>query len=121
MDFRKLTVWQKAKDLAVAVYRSVHASAVAKDYGLKDQILRASVSIASNIAEGYTRETTPDRIHFLNVARGSCAELETQLIISVDAGLLSRAPADALIQQSDEVSKMLYSLREKLRSDHASR
>jgi len=81
-DYRKLAVWVKAKDLAVAVYGAVNGSSVAKDFGLRDQILRASVSVASNIAEGYARESGADRAHFLSIARGSCAELETQLTIA---------------------------------------
>jgi four helix bundle protein len=81
-DYRKLNVWVKAKDLAFATYRSVGRAPVAKDYGLRDQMLRASVSVASNIAEGYSRETAQDRAHFLSIARASCAELETQLFIA---------------------------------------
>lgn len=116
-DYRKLVVWAKAKDLAVAVYATVNRSSVGKDFGLRDQMLRAAVSIASNIAEGYARETGADRAHFLNIARGSCAELETQLTIASEAGLVSRVEADKLISNSEEISRMLYALRAKLRNE----
>jgi four helix bundle protein len=118
-DYRKLSVWAKAKDLAVAVYRAVAGSRVSRDFGLRDQMLRASVSIASNIAEGYTRETPQDKAHFLTIARGSCAELETQLIIASEAGLIGAPGAGELIERSQEVSRMLYALRERMRKGDA--
>ena len=114
-DYRKLLVWEKAKDLAVATYAAIGASAVSRDFGLRDQILRASVSVASNIAEGYTRETASDRAHFLSIARSSCAELETQLIIAQEAGLLGQAKAAELLAATEEVSRMLYALRARIR------
>ena len=114
-DYRKLDTWMKAKNLAVDTYRAVAGAPVAKDYGLRDQMLRAAVSIASNIAEGYTRETPQDRAHFLNIARGSCAELETQLFIAEAAGLMGSDAASALRSSSEEVSRMAYALRAKIR------
>jgi four helix bundle protein len=113
-DYKKLLVWQKAKELAVQTYVAVREDGISRNYGLKDQILRAVVSIASNIAEGYTRESAPDRKHFLTIARGSCSELETQLIIAKDVGLLSANTADNLIDIAIEVSKMLFALRKNL-------
>lgn len=115
-DYRKLLVWQKAKQLAVEVYRVVGATAVGRDFGLRDQVLRAAVSIASNIAEGYSRESKEDRTRFLTIARGSCAELETQLFTAEEAGLLAARPAAALRESSEEVSRMLHSLRKSIRS-----
>ncbi|MEN9663292.1 MAG: hypothetical protein RL324_2241 [Verrucomicrobiota bacterium] len=113
-DYRKLNVWVKAKNLAVETYRAVAHSQVARDFGLRDQMLRASVSIASNIAEGYTRETPPDRAHFLNIARASCAELETQLCIAEEARLLPPTDSEKLRTSSEEISRMLYTLRSKI-------
>jgi four helix bundle protein len=81
---------------------------------LRDQLLRAAVSVPSNIAEGYARETSADRKHFLTIALGSCAELETQLLIASEVGLIASASAQALIAKVNEVSKMLFSLRRKL-------
>jgi len=116
-DYRKLSVWMKAKDLAVAIYQTVGQSRIARDFGLRDQMLRAAVSIASNIAEGYTRETQADRIHFLNIARGSCAEVETQLFIAEESGLLDSAQACILRASSEEISRMLHALRARIRNE----
>ena len=116
-DYRKLTVWLKAKDLAVAVYKVVRSPGMAREHSLGDQMLRAGVSIASNIAEGYAREKPQDRSHFLNIARGSCAELETQLLIAEEVGLLAAVDATNLRNASDEISRMLFALRERIRSE----
>jgi four helix bundle protein len=116
-DYKKLLVWTKAKSLAVAVYGAVNRNSISRDFGLRDQMLRAAVSIASNIAEGYARETAADRAHFLNVARGSCAELETQLAIAEEAGLIASQEAIALRGDSEEVSRMLYALRSRIRNE----
>jgi four helix bundle protein len=113
-DYKKLLVWQKAKDLAVQTYMRASESKISRDFGLRDQILRAVVSVSSNIAEGYTRESAPDRKHFLTIARGSCAEVENQLIIAREVGLLESKHSDDLIDRTNEVSRMLYSLRDKL-------
>jgi len=113
-DYKKLMVWQKAKDLAVEAYRVTSMSKIAKDFGLKDQLLRAIISISSNIAEGYARETAADRKHFLTIARSSCAEAETQLIIASEAGLILPIPAEDLLKRVDEVSRMIYALRKQL-------
>lgn len=114
-DYRKLAVWQKAKNLAVAVYRAMDSSRLSKYDSLRDQMLRAAVSIASNIAEGYARESAKDRSHFINIARGSSAELETQLFIAEEAGLLNASDAAALRASSEEISRMLYALRARIR------
>ena len=116
-DYRKLTVWMKAKNLAVAIHGLVRRPAMAREHALNDQMLRAAVSIASNIAEGYAREKPQDRAHFLNIARGSCAELETQLAISGEAGLVSADDALRLSRASEEISRMLYALRARIRNE----
>jgi len=118
-DYRKLTVWLRAKDLAVEVYRAVESSGIRSDFGLRDQILRAAVSVPSNIAEGYARETPADRTHFLTVARGSCAELETQLTIAAEVGLLDTPTSARLGAASEEISKMLFALRATIRATNS--
>ena len=115
MHFRELKVWQKAKELAVAVYGSTKEGALARDFGLRDQMQRASVSVASNIAEGYTRESDKDRCHFLVMAKGSAAELQTQLEIAKDVGLLRPEVAEALDRQCEEVARMLFGLIKTIR------
>ena len=116
-DYRKLVVWLKAKDLAVAVYKIVRGPAMAREHALGDQLLRAAISIPSNIAEGYVRETPQDRSHFLNIARASCAELETQLLIGEEVGLILAADGEKLRQASEAVSRLLYALRARIRHE----
>jgi four helix bundle protein len=77
-NFKKLNVWQLAKDLAVRIYKLTQTSAFSKDYGLKDQIQRSAVSIPSNIAEGDNLDTDKQSIRHFFIARGSTAELRTQ-------------------------------------------
>lgn len=78
-NFEDLEVWKRSCQIAVDIYTSLHSS---KDYGLKDQMQRSAVSIASNIAEGAERASTPEYIRFLRIAKASCGELRTQLYIS---------------------------------------
>ena len=80
--FEELKVWQKAKDLAVLIYKITSDGKLSKDFGLRDQIRRSAVSIASNIAEGDERETDKESVRFFYIAKGSLAELRTQLMIA---------------------------------------
>ena len=88
-SFEDLKVYQKAKDLTNAVYTLTKKVAFVKDYGLADQIRRSSVSVMSNIAEGFERGSRPDFIRFLFIAKGSCGELRAQLEIAKDQGYIS--------------------------------
>ena len=80
--FRGLNVWQKAKDLAVFIYKTTNTGYFSRDFGLRDQIRRSAISIASNIAEGDERDTNKESVRFLYIAKGSLGELLTQIIIS---------------------------------------
>lgn len=110
--FRDLKVWQRSKALAVAVYAVVKRSPeLAKDFGLRDQMQRAAaVSICSNIAEGDERDTDKDAIRFFYIAKGSVAELITQLEIVKDARLIELGIADKLIKEAEEIGAMLGAL-----------
>ena len=111
-SFRDLHVWQKAMALAKSVYCVVKYLPREETYGLSDQMRRAAVSIPSNIAEGQARQTKKE-LQFLWIARGSSAELETQLQLAIDLGYLDGVPEEqmkTLFQLSDEVSRMLYTL-----------
>lgn len=79
-NFKDLLVWQKSIDFVTEVYRTTEAFPKNEFYGLMSQIRRAAVSIPSNIAEGNSRRSKPDYLQFLKISRGSCAEVETQLI-----------------------------------------
>jgi four helix bundle protein len=96
-SFRDLLVWQRAVDLAVHIYKVTEQFPKSEMYGLTNQMRRASVSVASNIAEGYNRSQAELR-HFLEIARGSLAELETQLEIAQRIGYLPPAYTDLLAE-----------------------
>jgi len=89
--FKDLGVWQKAKDLAVLIYGVSNRDMRAVDLGLRDQIRRSAVSVASNIAEGDERDTDRESVRFLFIAKGSIAELRTQLQIAHESGYLDRS------------------------------
>ena len=115
--FRALRVWQVSKELAVQIYRVTDTGPLARDFGLRDQIRRAAVSIPSNIAEGDERDTNKDSVRFLYIAKGSLAELRTQLEIARDVGALTSEAYHQLEPKSAEIGRMLGALI-KARSSH---
>jgi len=106
-SFEDLEVWKKSCRLTVNHYRILKSC---RDYGLKDQMLRAADSIASNIAEGSERNSHPDFKRFINIAKGSAAELRTQVYISREIQVISQDNTTALIQELKIISKMLQAL-----------
>jgi len=109
--FRDLKVWQRAKGLAVDVYAAVKRSPeLSKDFGLRDQMQRAAVSVCSNVAEGDERDTDKDAVRFFYIAKGSVAELITQLEIAKDARIIEPSSADKLINEAEEIGAMLGAL-----------
>lgn len=111
---RELTVWRKAVDLACEVYQLTRQMPKEETYRMSGQIIRCSSSIAANIAEGNARGTRRDYAHFISIARGSAAELETFLIIIRRLQLAPRDQIDSLLRQADEISRMLNALRSRL-------
>ena len=109
--FEDLVVWQKAKALSLAVYRVTSRGGFARDFGLRDQIRRAAVSVMSNIAEGFERYSRPEFRQFLAVARGSVAEVRSQLHLARELGYLPDPEFFALHADCMEISRMLASLR----------
>ena len=105
--FEELEVWQESTALAVALYQQLRNC---KDFGLRDQMQRAAVSIASNIAEGFDRQTQKEFIQYLYIARGSCAEVRTQLHIASQVGIIRQTEAQSLQSQTKRISAMLYNL-----------
>ena len=116
MHHRELQVWQKAKELAISVYEVCRKRGLDRDFSFRDQIQRASISIPSNIAEGYARESAKDRCHLLVVAKGSTAELQTQLEIAHSVRLIDNTDFAELDARCDEIARMLSGLIKKLRS-----
>ena len=109
-DFRDLEVWRKARELALGVYKLTADGPLARDFGLRDQMRRAAVSICSNIAEGNERNTDRDTVRFLYMAKGSTAELMSQADLATGVGYLESDDASRLIASCEEVSRMLGGL-----------
>lgn len=122
-SYRDLLVWQKSMDLLVEIYEVTKDFPKEELYGLSSQIKRAVVSVPSNIAEGSSRRTTREFIRFINIATGSLAELETQLIAAERLSFFSEEKKDILLYQTDEISRMLQGLHDsliaKINSDHS--
>jgi len=109
-NFQKLRVWQLAKDLAVKIYNLTKSTKLSSDFGLKDQIQRSAVSIPSNIAEGDESGTNKISVRYFYTAKGSIAELQTQLIIANEIGYIEDSVKDSLIDECDTISIMLRKL-----------
>lgn len=109
--FEDIIAWQKAKDFTVQIYALFENS---KDFGFKDQIQRASVSIMNNIAEGFERKSNNEFRYFLYIAKGSCGEVRSMLIIAHELKKINVSEYEALLALSTEISKMLYGLSSKL-------
>ncbi len=110
MSFRDLTVWQRAIQTSIALYKLTAGFPPDERFGLTNQLRRAGVSVASNIAEGYGRNSTGEYKQFLGVARGSCSEVETQLVIARELGFGDVRLLDATEALNVEVGKMLRGL-----------
>ena len=109
--FEDLIAWQKARELTRAIYQVTTSGPFAKDFGLRDQIRRAAVSVMSNIAEGFERSGRSEFHQFLSIAKSSCAELRSQLYVSLDARYLSPSTFRQLILQAEEVARIIGGLR----------
>jgi four helix bundle protein len=109
--FEDLIVWQKSRDLSVAIYRLTGNGAFARDYGLRDQIRPAAVSVMSNIAEGFGRYSRNELRQFLFVARGSVSEVRCQLYLARELEYVSPQEHDRLHELCLEIARMLAALR----------
>ncbi len=106
-SFTKLQVWQKAHLLVLGVYKNTKSFPKPEQFGLTNQICRAVVSITSNIAGGFSRQTKADKVHFYHIALGSCTEVQDQLIIAKDLHFISADNFKQLADLSIEVHKLL--------------
>jgi four helix bundle protein len=113
--FEDLIAWQKARDLTREIYHVSAEGTFARDFGLKDQIQRAAVSIMSNLAEGFERAGRSEFHQFVVIAKGSCAEVRSQLYVALDAGHISNEQFSQLNARASEVSRILGGLRAALR------
>jgi four helix bundle protein len=108
--FRELKVWERGKDLAVFIYKLTNQGTFAKDYGLRDQIRRAAVSIPSNIAEGDELDTDKQAIRFFYTAKGSSAEVLTQAIIALEIQYINEEDFNHIESECMAISSMLTRL-----------
>jgi four helix bundle protein len=115
-NLKELKTWHKAIALATEVYRLTANFPKEEKYGLTSQIRRAAVSVPSNIAEGAGRNTDKEFNHFLGISNGSAYELQTQLIISKNLDLIDTR-VDPILDEVDQIQKMIYSLQNKLTQD----
>lgn len=110
-SFEEITAWQKARVLNLDIYRITGATVeFSRDFVLRDQIRRASVSISSNIAEGFERETTKEFIRFLYIAKGSAGEVRSQLYLAYDLKYISEQDLEKLKNEVTDISKLLSGL-----------
>ena len=116
--FRDLLVWQKSMNFVTEIYKESKSFPKEETFGLTSQIRRSSVSIPSNISEGYGREGVKDYIRFLNIAMASLFELQTQLEIAFNLEYLKKEKFDILYELSREIERMLSSFIKSIKSRH---
>lgn len=109
--FEELVAWQRARELTKNIYSITNQGEFSKDFGLRDQIRKASVSIMSNIAEGFERGGRSQFHHFLVIAKGSCAELRSQLYVALDVDYINKDVFKDLYSLSMETSRIIGGLR----------
>ena len=118
--FEDLPVWKLAKDLTVKIYQLTKEQKFRRDYGLVDQIRRASISISSNIAEGFERGSKKEFIQFLYIAKGSLGEVRSQLQICFELGYVNKENLNMLLSQTYDLSNQLgafiSSIKKRVRS-----
>lgn len=110
-DFKELIIWQRAHVLALEVYRVTDRFPNTEQFGLTNQLRRAAVSVPSNIAEGFERNSSKDFSHFLVISRGSLSEIKAQLLLAKDLLYLPPQECDKLCAEATEIHKMLNSFR----------
>ena len=113
--FEDLEAWQQARELTRRVYKESRTVLFSKDFALRDQIRRATVSVMSNIAEGYERGRDREFVQFLIVAKGSCGEVRAQLYVALDQGYLTEQDFEGLVGQAERTSQLIAGLIRYLR------
>ena len=115
-SFLDLIVWQKSHSLTLDIYQITNKFPSVEKYGVISQLRRAAYSVPSNIVEGHTRNSSKEFVHFLSIAQGSLNELKYFLILSRDLNFIDLNEHNNLNIKADEISKMLYMMKEKLKS-----
>jgi four helix bundle protein len=109
-SFEDIEAWQKARQLSRKLYEVSNSGAFARDFGLRDQVRKASVSIMSNIAEGYERGGAREFIQFLSIAKASAGEVRSQLYVALDQNYIDKKTFDELSGLAREISRMITGL-----------
>ncbi len=109
--FEELIAWQKARVLAASIYQITAQGAFSKDFGFKDQIQRAGVSVMSNVAEGFERGSSAEFHQYLVIAKASCAELRAQLYLALDVGYIDQKIFNETMKLAEEVARLVGGLR----------
>src|SRR3954451_5220744 len=118
--FEELIAWQKARVMTREIYRATESGKFARDFGLRDQVRRAAVSVMSNIAEGFERSGDREFLHFLSLAKGSCGEIRAQFYVALDQAYINNAQFQELIEKAIEISRLLAGLMKYLSTSGAS-
>lgn len=113
--FEDILVWQKAREVTKKIYHATKDGEFSKDFDLRSQIRRASISIMANIAEGFGRRSDKEFANFLNIYHGSATEVQSHLYIALDLNYINQKAFDELYLLLNEICRMLYALSEKLR------
>lgn len=116
--FEDIEAWQKARELNKQIYKISNLGSFKKDFSLKDQIRRASVSIISNIAEGFERDGRKEFIQFLSIAKGSAGEVRSLLFVAIDNDYIEKEEFKTLYANANEIGKMIGGLINYLRSSY---
>jgi four helix bundle protein len=109
-DFQELDVWKLAKELAVYIYKVTKTGSFNKDFGFRDQIRRAAISVSSNIGEGEESGSIKLSIRYLNIAKGSNAEVKSQAIVAHEIGFINEDQKKSIVSKCENISKKLYFL-----------
>jgi len=115
--FEDIEAWKRAREIAKRVYSFTSMGSFAKDFGLRDQIRRSSVSIMSNIAEGFERDGNKEFANFLSIAKGSCGEARSQLYVALDQAYITDEAFRWTYDQLCETSRMINGLMNYLRQN----
>ncbi len=114
--FEEIRGWQRARELVRDVYAICSTSGLTRDFALRDQLCRASVSAMSNIAEGFSRNSQRDFAHFLDMARGSCSEVQSLLYVALDAGYVTNEEFEKLYEGAQATASLIGRLTSHLRN-----
>jgi len=116
--FEDLSIWKLSRELTDRIYKITSSGEFSRDFGLRDQIRRASVSIMSNIAEGFERGGNQEFSQFLSVAKGSCGEVRSQLYVAMDQGYITQKDSEQLIDDFKKLSIMINNFMEYLKGSN---